>query len=117
MTKAKRLGESLQTAIQFVTNSNHRKEEHCGTAISVRICFVYFQKLPETDAADQRYPRDPEELCCLPQAAQLAVVASLHKGKRLAELAWFNSGHTSASSGLSQGFFNQKITSQVFRGV
>lgn len=36
------------------------------------------QSLYEEAAAAQRSEGDAEELCCLPQAAELAVVAALH---------------------------------------
>ena len=39
------------------------------------------QKLPEETDADQRHPCHPEELCCLPEAEELAMVALVYQGE------------------------------------
>jgi hypothetical protein len=39
------------------------------------------QELPEADATAERYPHPAAELCRLPQAQELAVVATLHQSQ------------------------------------
>lgn len=63
------------------------KKSRCGfgqlTNSAVNCRSVCLQKLPQASAANQRHPRHPEELCCLPQAEKLAVVETVHKGNSL----------------------------------
>ena len=40
--------------------------------------FDFFQELPEEGPAAERHPNPPEELRCLSQAEELAVVEALH---------------------------------------
>ncbi len=44
-------------------------------------CCGMVQELPEAYAAAQRYPDPTAQLCRLPQAQELAVVATLHQGQ------------------------------------
>mgnify|MGYP001487955147 CR=1 FL=1 len=49
--------------------------------------FDFFQELPEESPAAERHQNPPEELRCLPQAEELAVVEALEKA---GSLCWLN---------------------------
>ena len=45
--------------------------------------WFFLKKLCQEAAAADGHESDPEELCCLPQTQELAVVEAVHQGKRL----------------------------------
>lgn len=43
--------------------------------------FFFLKGIRQATAAADSYESDPEELCCLPQTKELAVVEAFHKGQ------------------------------------